>query len=234
MPHGARRPLPSSNRTCGFPASGFHANSRCRAVRRPPSRLSSAAKPRSKMRTVPQPCGWVSVGGLSSKRNSHPLTQRVCVPAPSLHGGYPLPRYYGPVRLPDEAALGLCIPLGRWPACAGHPAGSPRFLGRSVRARRPLSPRKARWVHAPVASPPAAGFTILGRLATFIWCNEAVSGSLALRLTRSLPGASPGGSLHLASGSLPVERAIDRVTSSQVTRSARLRLAHPRHQGALG
>ena len=38
------------------------------------------------MRTVPQPCGWFSVGGLASKRNSHPLTQRVCVPAPSLHG----------------------------------------------------------------------------------------------------------------------------------------------------
>ncbi len=38
------------------------------------------------MRTVPQPCGWFSVEGLASKRNSHPLTQRVCVPAPSLHG----------------------------------------------------------------------------------------------------------------------------------------------------
>jgi hypothetical protein len=43
---------PSSNRTCGFPASGFHANSRRPAVRRPKGRLSSAAQPRSKMRTV--------------------------------------------------------------------------------------------------------------------------------------------------------------------------------------
>ena len=66
------------------------------------------------MRTVPQPCGWFSVGGLASKRNSHPLTQRVCVPAPSLHGRYPLHGYYAPVRLPIEAAPGLCVPLGRW------------------------------------------------------------------------------------------------------------------------
>jgi hypothetical protein len=66
------------------------------------SRLSSAAQPRSKMRTVPQPCGRVSVEGLSSKRNSHPLTQPVCVPAPSLHGHYPLPRYSEPVRLPTR------------------------------------------------------------------------------------------------------------------------------------
>ena len=99
----ARLPLPSSNRTCGFPASGFHANSRCRALRRPKSQLSAAAKPRSKMRTGPHPCGWFSVGGLTSKRNSHPLTQRVCVPAPSLQGGDPLLRYGRPVRLPHGA-----------------------------------------------------------------------------------------------------------------------------------
>jgi hypothetical protein len=59
------------------------------------------------MRTVPQPCGWFSVEGLASKRNSHPLTQRVCVPAPSLHPAgrdYLLLRYCRPVRLPDGAA----------------------------------------------------------------------------------------------------------------------------------
>jgi hypothetical protein len=72
-----------------------------------PSRLSSAAKPRSKMRTVPQPYGWFSVGGLASKWNAHPLTQRVGVPAPSLHGGYPLLRSCRPVRLPDGAASGV-------------------------------------------------------------------------------------------------------------------------------
>jgi len=142
-------------------------------------------------------------------------------------GVTPLPRYYEPVRLPTAAAhrvMSSPVALG----FTARRAGSPRFLGRSVRTRRPLSPWKARWVLTPVVSPPAAGFTLLGRLAAFVWCNEAESGSLALRLTRSLPGASPSGSLHLSSGSLPVERAIDRATSFQVTRSARLRLAHPR------
>src|ERR1035438_4979516 len=33
--------------------------------------------------------------------------------APSLHGRYPLPRYYEPLRLPARAAPRLCIPLGR-------------------------------------------------------------------------------------------------------------------------
>src|SRR5258708_6707993 len=34
--------------------------------------------------------------------------------APSLHGRYPLPRYYEPLRLPARAVPRLCIPLGRW------------------------------------------------------------------------------------------------------------------------
>jgi hypothetical protein len=41
-----------------------------------------------------------------------------------------------------------------------------------------------------VASPPTTGFTQSGRLATLLWRNEADSGSLALRLTRSLGRAS--------------------------------------------
>jgi hypothetical protein len=48
------------------------------------------------------------------------------------------------------------------------------------------SPREARWVHSLVASPSAAGFTLSGGLATLHWCNEAETGSLALRLTRLL------------------------------------------------
>ena len=74
-------------------------------------RLSSAAQPRSKMRTVSQPFGGFSVGGLSSKRNSHPLIQHVCVPAPSLHGRYPLLR----CRVGGGA-------LARWPPSAAQTA----------------------------------------------------------------------------------------------------------------
>ena len=61
-------------------------------------------------------------------------------------------------------------------------------------------------------------------------CNEADSGSLALRLAGSPPEASPAGLLRRTLGWLPVERAINRVTSFQVTRTARLVLAHRRHK----
>jgi hypothetical protein len=74
----------------------------------------------------------------------------------------------------------------------GHPSsrrsGSPRFLGPSFRARFPLSPRGALPVLSPVASPQISGLTLSGRLATPTLHNEADSGSLALRLTRSQSG----------------------------------------------
>jgi hypothetical protein len=119
---------------------------------------------------------------------------------------------------------GLCLSLGRW-GWWPRPTGSPRFLDRSVRARCPLSPRRVRQVLALVASPPMAGFSLFGSLATVIWCNEAEPGSLALRLARWPPEASPAGSLRRALGWLLVERAINKVNTSQLTRSARLGLA---------
>jgi hypothetical protein len=81
------------------------------------------------MRTVPQPCGWFSVGGLASKRNSHPLTQRVGVPAPSLHGGYPLLCYCRPVRLPYGAASRV---MHSPRALAALPATPPGLPGSST------------------------------------------------------------------------------------------------------
>jgi hypothetical protein len=81
------------------------------------------------MRTVPQPCGWFSVGGLASKRNSHPLTQRVCVPAPSLHSRYLLLRYCRPVRLPYGAASRV---MHSPRALAALPATPPGLPGSST------------------------------------------------------------------------------------------------------
>jgi hypothetical protein len=134
------------------------------------------------MRTVPRPCARVSVGGLSSKRNSHPLTQPVCVPAPSLHGHYPLPRYYEPVQLPTRPPRGYLFPQD---VGSRHLAGSPRFLDRSVLARRLLPPRKVRRVHAPVASPSVPGFTTLWRAGHLPLHHGVESSSLTLRLTSS-------------------------------------------------
>ena len=67
--------------------------------------------------------------------------------------------------------------------------------GRPIHTRRPLSPREARQVHMLITSLTAAGFTFSGRLATLHWCNEAETGSLALRLMRSAHGASAKGLL---------------------------------------
>ena len=148
-------------------------------------------------------------------------------PAPSLHGRYPLPRYYEPVRLPAAAADTVMLSrVALGPHARPCLAGPPRFLDRSVPTRRPLTPRRAQRVHTPVASTLMAGFAILGRVAALTSVHEADSGSLALRLAGSLPEASPTGSLRRTLGSLPAERAIRRITSFQVTRSARLGLAH--------
>jgi hypothetical protein len=81
------------------------------------------------MRSVPQPGGWFSVEGLASKRNSHPLTQRVCVPAPSLHSRYLLLRYYEPVRLPYGAASRV---MHSPRALAALPATPPGLPGSST------------------------------------------------------------------------------------------------------
>jgi hypothetical protein len=62
---------------------------------------------------------------------------------------------------------------------------------RSVDTRRPLSPRKARPVHMPVASWSVTGFSISGRLATFDWCNEAETGSILAARTFAARGFAP-------------------------------------------
>jgi hypothetical protein len=128
----------------------------------------------------------------------------------------------------------LCLPTLAPTRRPSRCAGSPRFLGRSVPARCLHSPRKVRSVHAPVASRSMAGFRISGRLATFSVCNEADSSSLALRLAGSPREASPDRSLRRTLAWLPVERAINRATSFQVTRTARLGLAHRRPQRKSG
>jgi hypothetical protein len=77
-------------------------------------------------------------------------------------------------------------------------------------------------VHLLVATLAVAGFTTLWRAGHLHKRNEADSGSLALRLTRSLAGASTAGSLPTPPGRLPAERAIRKATSFQVAGSARL------------
>jgi hypothetical protein len=52
--------------------------------------------------------------------------------------------------------------------------------------RVPHPPRKAQWRTAPVASPPVAGFALIGGLAVFPSASRGRIGSLSLRLAGSL------------------------------------------------
>ena len=67
-----------------------------------------------------------SVVGISVKRLSLPLTPHLFCKAPSLHGRYPLLRYYEPLRFPAESTRGYCFP--RAVGFRTHSAGPPRFL----------------------------------------------------------------------------------------------------------
>jgi hypothetical protein len=82
-----------------------------------------------------------------------------------LHGRYPLPCSYGPVRLPSGTNYRLFIPRSCF-----RPRGPPRFLNRSFHARCPLSPRRARRLPLPVTSSPVPGFLYFGSLATRFFC----------------------------------------------------------------
>ena len=74
-----------------------------------------------------------SVVGFSSNRLFPPLTVARLHSAPSLHGHYPLLRYYG---LSDSRKKKF--------------RGSPRFLGSSIPTRRLQPPRKVRWLLHPL------------------------------------------------------------------------------------
>ena len=157
------------------------------------------------------------------------LPKHACIQAPSLHGRYPLPRYYEPVRLPIRAASKVMFSLR---ALASSPS-PPRRVSQVPRSI---------CLHAPSPPTPASPATacahcfIAGIRLHHSWAdwplaglrNEAESGSLALRLADSPPEASPLGLLQAALGRLSLEWAIERMNSFQFIRSARLCLAHPR------
>lgn len=109
----------------------------------------------------------------------------------------------------------------------GHRVGSPRFLDGSVGARRPQSPRRARPLHVLVAMRPIAGFTHSGRMATLNGLTRPNQvHAFALRLTPSPHMASTDGSPRQPHDRLHGERAITMVSTFQLTRPTRLRLAH--------
>src|SRR5882724_6265030 len=119
-----------------------------------------------------------------------------------------------------------------FPPCVGrfrsHPVGSPRRLGCSFHARCPQPPRKVRWLHMPVASPPVlSGFILVGGLATFVFLSRPNRihlryGSRVCRLIRLTPSREP------PLVWLHAEQATYMVNSFQFTRSTRLILVTDR------
>jgi hypothetical protein len=140
--HAMRPTPPSSNRTCGFPASGSPGSSRL-------GHSPGASLPWFGRSTQPRP----QKGDLfRSRAYAQPvlLSSRlklVFSKAPSLHGHYPAsPLLWASptpaqVRLPVMSSLGRLAPGWVSQAC---PEQSEGFLDCSFGARRPLSPRRAR------------------------------------------------------------------------------------------
>ena len=164
-----------------------------------------------------------SVVGISSKRLSPPLTE-------ALPGSGP----FAPRSLPASPLLWACPTPGRsrsqgygFPQGVGglsrHPAGPPRFLDGSVLARRPQAPRRAQRLLVPMLHRRWQASSARGGLAApSFTLSRGRIGSLSLRLTSLPPQASPPGLLLLALGRLHVRWAIHMVSTSQLTRSARL------------
>jgi len=112
-------------------------------------------------------------------------------------------------------------------ASPGRVSQVPRLICR--RPPPPITPES-------LTGAPARCFPVSGRLrpswrvGRSHWFNEAESGSLALRLTSSPQRASTIGSPRAPPLRLHAARAINMVSTFQLTRSARLRLAHQREQ----
>jgi len=103
-----------------------------------------------------------------------------------------LPRFIATTSLSDSPASNpqLIVLLHVLLRRRNQRQGSPSLPNPTFPARCPLSPRRAPLLHSNVSSHRMAGFNSSGSLAALIWFNEAVSGSLALRLTGLFDGAS--------------------------------------------
>jgi hypothetical protein len=129
-----------------------------------------------------------------------------------------LPRFLATTGLSDSptARTQLISSLRSLPlAPLGQRPGSPSLPNPTFPGRCPLSPRRVPALLANVSSRRMAGFSSSGRLATLNWCNEADSGSLALRLTGSLHGAPTRRLLPAPSASLHAGRSVRMMNTFQ-------------------
>ena len=166
--------------------------------------------------------------GLLSKRVSPPLTDSCFQQGPFAPRA--LPRFSATTGLSvsrQDRIGGYVFPPHvarfRWLSCRASQA--PRLI--CPRALSPTTPEGPLAALACCFTNGLSGFTLVGRLATFVFPIEAESGSLALRLTGSPPD-TPVPLLQPTLARLHAEQAIYMVNSSQFTRSARLILVTDR------
>ncbi len=181
--HAPQPTPPSSNRTCGFPASGSPESSR---LWHTPAQQLLWLSPSAQLR--PQK------GGISRRRTTRVQAvlpssrlKRTSSPAPWLHGHYPVSTllWACPTPAPD-APPGYVFPHGVWPHTAGRSGRVSQVPGLIFRRTpSPTTPESPAVALARVFTA-GAGFTTFGRLTALTWRNEAETSSLALRLT-SLP-----------------------------------------------
>jgi len=142
----------------------------------PFGRVSISCKRGSGHRVSAKPSSVVCV---SAKRLSLLLTPHFFCKAPSLRGHYPASSL---LRASPPPSGPFAVIDSRFPLALHLPGGLPRFLNRSVLARRPQPPRRSRPVLARFF--PAHGrLHPIRRTGRSRILNEAESGSLALRLT---------------------------------------------------
>src|SRR3989441_446828 len=148
---------------------------------------------------------------------SVPLPSESALPRQGPFAPQALPRFIATTSLSDSPASNpqlivlLLVLLRR----RNRRQGSPSLPNATFPARCPLSPRRTPARLSNVSSHRMSGFNPSGSLAALIWFNEADSGSLALRLTGSLHGASARQLLATLSVSLHAGRSVRMMNTFQ-------------------
>ena len=136
--------------------------------------LNLVAQPASQEKTIPQLCSRGFRRGTCVQAEFPPSYSSLSTFRPLR--STVVTRFLATMSLSDsrtEPLPRLFIPSERWRRLRRHPAGSPRFLDRSVPACCPLPPREAQRLLVPIASSLASGFISLWR-----------TGHLQVRVTR--------------------------------------------------
>ena len=230
------RPTPSSNRTCRFPASGFSRTVSCvKHAQGEEIQSLDGTSPvwhshsASLAGTGSFPGNFASLM-VSSLLGSfvlgrvltRPISFRFLLsPLRTRQGPFApraLPRFNATMSLSDfpVSSTPLIDSRRTLMASSRHPRqGSPSLPNSTFPARCPHSPRRSPSLLSNVSSQWISGFGISDRLADLSWCNEADTGSLALRLTGLIRGASTPRLLRSLSASLHAGRSVGMMNTFQ-------------------